>query len=709
MQGQVKPPSLEGSPVRVDAGSPAAELGAPQVEPGGGAQAAQATRPVSAPAEDLGAVRLHGHGPPCQGRLQVAEGALRFVADPTGSPLLGRADHTLPLRQVREVRLDGPGRLRVVGGQGDALVVSAGAAEAVMARLQVLVSHATAAGSGEEPLLDALVTLVLREDGPEVVGRLVLDPHRLRFSPASEADVDHILDVDLLSLGTPALGPGPSFVTELAGRPLRVLGPTAWSLFSVVSALQGGHPTHLGEEPLPLVHEPARAWRGPLWCDGTLVFSAGQLQFLPEEPEKNLLKLSAVSMSGASVGRVLLKGWPRKRVVVVGQDGEQLRLATQDPEATMATALRHLHAAQQAWVAEESEATLARGLLHTWAPVVPLEGEELLLTMLVVRATTAEDLCPGVLVVTRRRVLFLPAAGPGGPAPATEHSIAQVTRSHVGEGIWQNAIRFRCERALHRYLPAGGAQTLRAFWDRCRAPSRIIPVDPRSRSLQALDGAARFARIRQPGATEVEVGPVSLHRRSEDWVLVLPRSQDLELAMGVRLTVELGRQDGVVQFDTEVAPQHLSVDELVEPLPLALREDGICLLVQPPAVVRVFNQRRSFRVPVDLSADARPVESAHEDPTAELHTPGSIGLRLVDLSTGGCAVHASEDLQEGACIDLRLPLGGREIHTAARVMRVERPALGQPRYGLCFEHLRQSDADCIHRHVLAQQRAALAS
>lgn len=667
------------------------------------------SRPSSAPAEDLGAARLHGHGPAFQGRLQVADGALRFVADPTGSPLLGRADHSLPLQTVREVRQDGPGRLRVIGGQGEALVVSTADAESVVARLRVLVSHAAAGSSVDEPLLDALVTLVLREDGPEVVGRLVLDAHRLRFSPASEADVDHILDVDLLSLGPPELGPGPSFLTELAGRQLRVLGPTAWSLFSIVSALQSGHPTHVGEEPLQLVHEPARAWRGPLWCDGTLVFSAGQIQFLPEEPEKNLLKMSAASIPGSSVGRVLLKGWPRKRVVLVGQDGEQLRLATRDPEATMATALRHLHAAQQAWVAEETESTLARGLLHTWAPVVPLEGEELLLTMLVVRATTAEDLCPGVLVVTRRRVLFLPAAGPGGPAPADEHSISQVTRSHVGEGIWQDAIRFRCDRILHRYLPAGGAPTLRAFWDRCRAPSRIIPVEPRSRSLQALDGAARFARIRQPGALEVEVGPVSLHRRVEGWVLVLPRSQDLELAMGVRLTVELGREDGVVQFDTEVAPQHLTVDELTGPLPLPLREDGICLFVLAPAVVRVFNQRRSFRVPVDLSADARPVDSVQEDPTVELDTPGSIGLRLVDLSTGGCAVHASEDLLEGTRIDLRLPLGGREIHTAARVMRVERPALGQPRYGLCFEHLRQSDADCIHRHVLAQQRAALAS
>lgn len=671
--------------------------------------------------EDLGAARLHGHGPVCAGRLTVREGVLRFVADAAGSALVGRADRALPLGEITGLRRDGASRLRVLGPPGEAWILSVGAPDRLEARLRILQSHAAvsvAGGPVVPTLVDALTSLRLGDEGPLVMGRLVVDARRLRFAPASPDDADLILDVDVLSLGAPRLSAGPTFSATLLDRELQVPGPTAAHLFSVVVALQGGTELDAADAPVvTLRHARAWFWRGPVWCEGTLVLGPQQLQFLPDDPGENILGIEALTLPTEEVGRVALRGWPRKRMVIAARDGRRWRLGLGDAGEQMGLVLACLHDGQRhrARSVVEREALVARALA-AWGPVLPLEGEEVLLGVPVVRASDAHDLSPGVLVVTRRRVLFLPDGGPAGPAPAAQHRVADITREHSGELPTAEAVRFRSEGRVHCYVPTGGPGLRQRFWDRCRAPSRIIPVDPGSRSLQQLDGPARFVRLRQIDGVECKLSPASLVRTAETWALVLPAGAGLPLVAGRRLTVELGRADGVVQFDTElVGPGARELDLPPSALPPSLQGAHRQLLLHPPAVVRLFNQRRAFRVAVELDTVARPAAvpeapAAAPADAAALVAPElpRIGLRLLDLSTGGCAAHASCELAEGTRIDLRLPLSGREVHTAARVLRVERPDEGQPRYGLRFEGLRQVDEDLIHRHVLACQRAELA-
>ncbi len=688
------------------------------------AEEQRGSRPESV--EELGLVLLFGRGPVCPGMLQVVAGNLVFASQPTGSALVGRADRTIPLRTIVGISLDATGRLRVDHG-GEALTVAGQELERIATRLQVLVSHAqvhpAATADDDGVLLDAIAQIQLGQSGLHVAGRLVVDRHRLRFAPASETESDHILDLDLGSLGPPELqGRPPVFRVSVAGRTLEISGGVASDAYSVVLAAQQGQ--EFGEDTgdLPrLERHEAALWRGPLRHPGTLVVGSHQLQFLPDSPGDGLLQVAPIAMAHGEIGRVLLSGWPRRRLYVVSNAGERHKLAVNEPDAMFRALVQRMHNGQtQRTQAQPLETDHTKAAIDTWSTVVPLEGEELLIGVPAIRVDTEADASPGVLLVTRRRVLFFPAGGPTGPARASQHRVTEITREHSADPLWRDSVRFRCGGGLHRYLPAADESFLTLFWDRCRAPSRIIPVEANSRSLQQLDGAARFLRLRQPNRVEHLASPGALVRMSDCWLLAMPRSLAPEVQPGARLTVELGRNDGVAQFDTEI----VQIDPRIEAdislvLPEELRADHRLVAVTPPAVVRLFNQRRAFRVAVELNAVASrampvwpegvdAVDGTDSTVSTEPDTASQIGLRLLDLSTGGCAVQASEALETGSQIDLMLPLPGRSVQTAARVLRVQNSTGGPHRYGLRFEGLRQMDEDSIHRHVLACQRAELA-
>jgi c-di-GMP-binding flagellar brake protein YcgR len=624
--------------------------------------------------------------------LRIGAGHLWAHAEGGVAAVLGGYTRRVPLDAISAVE------------EGDGLVLVAAGPRSLRLRgvdpaaLQRLRARCAEPPTGPVHAPEAFSVQLGIDGGAPVPGRLELLAGRLRFSPGDPLDGAQIIDVEIAALEAIRQEDG-QLSAEVGGRQLRVQGPALDTLMDALRAGEGPRAR------LP----PRRSWPatlrlGPIPVAGRLVVSASELRFRPVGLVEAVVGAGPTDISLTDVHRLTLHGWPWPALHVASARGRLSFLMDDAAERFQAlTDLLH-HALAGLDEGPGGAESWLQSVVQRWAEVLPLEGEPVALARPGLALGDSPDLRVGALILTDRRLLFLPAGGPAGAAPAEQHLIADLTRLHSADERWPQAVRLRCGGRDHRYVVAGGPELLQRFWDRCRAPSRILPVDAGSRSVRHLFGPARVLRIRPDQPPPAPAAASGLYPHAVGWCLVVGAGAGVEA--GDRVHVELARTEGVARFEATVrargdAPEHLHTgEEAVE-----------ALILEPPAVVRLYNQRQAFRVETELPAAARLLGDPGGDPLEALLSDddGPIDLTLTDLSTGGCAVRATAPLPEGARIGLRLDLPHQRVVTTARVLRagpVE--AGGLRRYGLRFEDLRQVDEDRIHSHVLACQRAALA-
>jgi c-di-GMP-binding flagellar brake protein YcgR len=539
---------------------------------------------------------------------------------------------------------------------------------------------------------------------PSMSGTLELDTERIRFQP--DGHETPTLDAAWSAVdGHQVSGLRQALTAQVAGRSLRVegdLAPTlaAW-LTTLAERLDAGTPS--GAPPLVLERWPAKRLHGPLALQGDLVVSGDHVQFIPSGFVERTLRLKDLVRSFKSLERIVVHGWTQKCLTFVA--GSQRDTFTfDDVDARFDALVQALHQGQASSLSNRTR-TRARidEVLERWSNVFDRPNARIMEAQLAVQVRGQQDATVGVLLQTTDEVRFLPSGGPTGTAKAEAHPVPRILRNYSGPGCRSDELCFSVAGDTFRYVPSEGEMFVRRFWDRCRSPSRIFHLDtPSRRALNRVLGPSRFVQV-QP--EKGEVLPVTgLHQTGRTWTATLVVGTPLP-ALGTNIHVDVGQPEGVYRFESQV----VDVDAVTWEVHFSR-----------PSTIRVYNQRQSVRVSVDLAAQVRVGGSTAaqgplvvEDSLLGLSAPPNAAphrLHLSDLSLGGCAAEGSADLPLGASVEMEVQIDGTQpLRVTGRVLRADRVEGGElRRFGIRFENIRRTEEVRLQRHVLQAQRSQLA-
>jgi hypothetical protein len=690
---------------------------------------ASAVPPSPARAEDAAQVdEIIGELPPVLLRDGAVPRLCRVEAAPGGlllRPVGGFArlsgEVVVPIRldAVRELQLDGPELLLV--GLGPRLLRIEGPGAGPLGRW---LAAATGADLDRRVWVEGEVSCWGPSGATGRSARLQLSGRTLSLRDGRrtiEIAVDDLLGVQFLGpqlrvelslrppsgapvAGVPVPGTEDGWTSALpgGGRRLVLGGGLSLGLFGALSALiPGPRP-----EPAPLFSWPAARAKAPAGEDGVLELTISGVAWRAGSDPAGT---PAFSARWEAVERAVVHGEaPRRLSLVVSRAGCERQIhafLVADPEAALRALTAVLHQAQRAFALELSRAHRAvEQVASRWASILSAPGSAVKLQSLALRVVGL-DVNVGLVVLAHDRLWFLPAGGRNGTSGADDWATSDVVRVHEADPGGHPSVRFEAEGRSFRLIPAADEVFVGRFWDRCRAPTRIVRgARPVAMSLARMEGQPRQIRVRGPDGAWSVRQPGLLVGLDRGIGLLLDEDM-APVAAGTVVAVEVGRQEGVYEFSAFVIELRRISGRALAAAGLPAQPEGEhrLLVVACPAELRLYNQRRSFRVSVDLEAHAivepKPQAAAQRLP-----------LRIDDLSTGGCGAWGPGALEVGMGVELLLALPERSLRASARVLRADPPRAGAPdrrRYGLCFEGLSLGDEERIHRVVMATQGAAL--
>jgi hypothetical protein len=411
------------------------------------------------------------------------------------------------------------------------------------------------------------------------------------------------------------------------------------------------------------------------------------------------LGLKDVVLSFDAVHRIRLEGSTATKLTFETTDNRET-FTFEDLQDRFDAIVQHFHAGhQEQAAAPDSVDAEVEAILSLWDAALEEGATQVMEAHLAVQVHGRIDATRGVMVQTSDEVRFLPAGGPTGTASETVHPVPRILRNYSGKGARSTEVCFSVSGESYRYLPVEGADFVRRFWDRCRSPSRIFHLDaPSRRAVMRVLGPSRFIRI--SGTHGSALAAQHLEEGGRTWCAHLEECATVP-DNGQRMSVDVGQPEGVYRFDAEV------VDVDVE---------GQRVYLERPSTIRVYNQRRSYRVTVDLPARVRidnrhsPLLIADSLMGEDFLPPIDSALSLSDLSLGGCAASGTADLPAGASGEMEVDLDGNTpLRVTGRVLRNDAmdDSGALRRFGIRFENIRRNEEARLQRHVLQAQRTEL--
>ena len=256
-----------------------------------------------------------------------------------------------------------------------------------------------------------------------------------------------------------------------------------------------------------------------------------------------------------------------------------------------------------------------------------------------------------------------------------------------------------------RYLVSDKEGVVEDFWSQCRSPTRILAWDTMGpRSLSRVLGKCNFVRITSHGDVVVDMSPGLTFEHESGVALVLPGEPGTSVPLDTWVTIEIGQREGIYQLDSKIIRSIPTPLEGLVPNP----EETHLLVAKYPSELRVYNQREGYRVTTEFELRAKQLAQT-ADGGSWMATGLSFPCTVVDLSIGGCAMEADQEMLEGERVSLNLPLLDQWVEIRATCVHQGSQEDGQDtvRYGLEFRELSMAQEDVLHKAVMSMQREAL--
>ncbi|MEL6347110.1 MAG: PilZ domain-containing protein [Myxococcota bacterium] len=259
-------------------------------------------------------------------------------------------------------------------------------------------------------------------------------------------------------------------------------------------------------------------------------------------------------------------------------------------------------------------------------------------------------------------------------------------------------IRIHTEGDGQTYLfePSGGEKFVEQFWQRSLPPERTqswpTTAEDRERLLQGIRSVWLSDRAR----FELALYPGMLLDHESGFGVVLPETVTPP-PNGTTLTVEVGRPDGIYQFDAQLLR--------VAPLPPEIRipRTGKVFVLRPPKSLRFYNQRSAFRIALRMPVNAWRLRL---DPRRNTWVPDGDRLNghLIDLSVSGCQLHTDAEIQTGEHLFLELLIEEHWLPLEAECVRLTPGWPTGQQLGLRFLNLPDRLEQMLSRTILERQR-----
>ena len=552
------------------------------------------------------------------------------------------------------------------------------------------------------------MALVSVDGTPIAEGSVTLTNLRLLFRPLPGVHEVPELEVPLSAVASAHLrGLRPRLRLEVGEHVVVLEGPMASRIHGSLSALLYGPPwDESREEPEELLTSfEASLFRGPVTHPGQLVLTSRRLHFAPSRALDAAVGAGPFDVPLERVTCLSISGWPERRLVVRATSSER-RFAVHDAPGALQTIARRVQRCAPATsgptslgVASIDEAAPSIAL---WRPHLGFHAEEELVAVApCLHWRSASMVERGWLVRTTMRMLFVPTDGPGDATGAVIQGGESIL---VDRGRLDGPdIYVRVMGHEHRFSPIGPDDpTL----DPTRAPSAISvnsdkPAFSCANPVSLILGPTRYVRILQEGEILVSLRRNYVIDIGQGLGLALPGTPDSAFSVGSRLTVEVGRDEGVYSFDAHV--------DALEPAPEGLLGQNarqLMLVVGYPDDIRFYNRRDRFRVAMNLPIDAWPMAFGEDGETHRAAT--RIPLLLDDLSPDGCSILSQGFMRDGSWVvlDLDLDVDGEAAEVMGEVVRSE--STSDPthpwRHGVRFSSVQRAVQDRIYREIVRRQR-----
>ena len=666
------------------------------------------------------------------GRLRLTPTELTHTPSGTLDKMVGAEEIVLPIDAIDGADLSGLDRMLLVRAGEKTWRFGGAGARRVCARLLALLDErdgTTDPGSrfvsGERVLLHGAMDLY--RAGPlGTRGHLSLTDLRLRFEAGPGLErllwndvgfnilIDQIRGVSLRGVrqhllvhtddGLSELGGtlGPRFYRELVGR---VGDPTETDTSEPTGGDtdgdSDGDSERQGGAVRPLASWEASVRSGALVFAGDLVVEKNALRFVPASGLGPAMGAEPIALPLLDIHRLRLHDGPDPRIIIRAR-AAKLTVMLPDARKRFDDLIHLLHQALHLRAIDEPTAMLQSiktewGTRQGWAEL-PIVCSDPALERL-----GEGDWRVGLILTTVDRVYFAPNSPPKPETLDHNFSLRSLVRQQAGSPELVDQVRFQADGQKVTWWPVSGRPFVRKFWKNTKPLARVVGWDEAGVGTHSrLEGPVHFIRAHIDGRVAVDARPARGILRVDGWGAVLPGPSADRLARAPLIDFEVGQPEGVYRF--EVHPVGVII------VPAEHRDDmpkgGRLLLTSFPKVLRVYNRRSRFRVPLGLAAMA---SSPRLDRSGRAMGDTDFRVHVEDLSTRGLGVRSPLRLQVGARITLHLMIDGHELELDGHVLREDAAIEGgaDRRYGIRLAALPDGQGELLHRIIMHRQRELL--
>ena len=650
------------------------------------------------------------------GRLVLSEDLVSFSPTRVLDRLAGAQDVMIPVDAITEVSAGGINHnLDLYVGDNLHRFSGRGAIR-MHGRLMALLSEDTPSEDqlflpGERVLLQGQAEFFVN-NVMAIRGELTLTDQRLRFLPG--LGIEQLLwnttqiDVRLNEIESWTLkGLRRRLHATIGQQSVVIGGPLTPELFNRLEAMLGDPSDSFTAEEVALDHWDVQLRRGPIAHPGELHFTPTFVYFKPTGLLDAMVGVKDIKFAVEDITRLSIRGWPERKLIV--RAGHQtFAFAVQNVQERF-DAFQGLVRDRQYQLAINADNTSTpryQNCLDSWTNAVEYtHGEQIILSAFVTELIGESEIRFGWLLLLRTRLLFLPTGGPASRENQLEIAIEEMCRLDGGPRSRQDQILMSTDVGNVRYLVSDKEGVVEDFWSQCRSPTRILAWDTMGpRSLSRVLGKCNFVRITSHGDVVVDMSPGLTFEHESGVALVLPGEPGTSVPLDTWVTIEIGQREGIYQLDSKIIRSIPTPLEGLVPNP----EETHLLVAKYPSELRVYNQREGYRVTTQFELRAKQLAQT-ADGGSWMATGLSFPCTVVDLSIGGCAMEADQEMLEGERVSLNLPLLDQWVEIRATCVHQGSREDGQNtvRYGLEFRELSMAQEDVLHKAVMSMQREAL--
>ena len=438
---------------------------------------------------------------------------------------------------------------------------------------------------------------------------------------------------------------------------------------------------------------------GPLKIKGLLSITKKRIAFCPTVFVDTIAQAKEFEIPILSIHRIEKKGWTEKKLHIFF-DEKSISFSTSSPEEDFPLFQQSLlhNPPKNPWKVQ-TRSELAEANARYNIKLKP-HSEKILLVSWSIYKKQPDILCVGWLMLTNLQVRFL---------STKEDQCWSAPVQHIHRTNDKNAnICIQYKTSKWEFSCHGGERFTKSFWKRVQLlkPPDSLEGARSGQSIDKIIGSSPLALIFRKNNLIHQLSNVDVRKSVQKVTLYCDKVDYSNLKKNDLIEVEIPKIIGRFRFFAHVQNNHLNKQSIT---------GGYEIELSRPDNIYVYNQRKSFRVPITKEC----VVTLHITETPDKHVlfeelpvDKEMTGTIFDISFGGCGIFITENIADldpdQVLLRFSTSISKKELSLQG-VLRHIAPESenGMWALGLQFVHLPSSVENTIFTEVLRLERDML--